>query len=67
MTTVATTVQEITFGADEVIVSKTDVKGHITYVNSVFVDVSGYQRADLLGRPHSIIRVESGRVVYGSR
>lgn len=56
MTTVATTVQEVTFGADEVIVSKTDVKGHITYVNSVFVDVSGYQRADLLGRPHSIIR-----------
>jgi len=45
-----------TFGRDEVIVSKTDLKGRITYVNDVFVRVSAYEEAELLGHPHSVIR-----------
>lgn len=44
------------FGADEVIVSKTDLKGRMTYVNKVFLDVSGYTESELLGQPHSLIR-----------
>ena len=44
------------FGANEVIVSKTDLKGRIKYVNDVFVRVSGYSEADLVGRPHNVIR-----------
>lgn len=44
------------FGADEIIVSKTDVHGRITYVNDVFVRVSQYSRAELMGAAHSIIR-----------
>lgn len=44
------------FAVDEVIVSKTDPRGHITYANDVFVRVSGYSEDELLGAPHSIIR-----------
>ncbi|MCH9739394.1 MAG: EAL domain-containing protein [Epsilonproteobacteria bacterium] len=38
------------------IVSKTDKRGVITYVNQLFCDVSGYSKEELMGRPHSIIR-----------
>lgn len=37
------------------IVSKTDVKGNITYVNDKFSQVSGYSKQQLIGQPHSII------------
>lgn len=36
--------------------SKTDDKGRITYANNVFLRVSGYDEADVLGQPHSLIR-----------
>ncbi|MFT5423007.1 MAG: PAS domain S-box-containing protein [Phycisphaerales bacterium] len=48
--------KEQTFGAEEIIVSKTDLKGKITYANDVFLRVSGYTEAELLGKPHNIIR-----------
>ncbi|AWJ90418.1 chemotaxis protein [Azospirillum baldaniorum] len=44
------------FDADEVIVSKTDLKGRITYANRVFQRVAGYSEAELMGAPHSIVR-----------
>jgi PAS domain S-box-containing protein len=47
---------ERTFGANEVIVTKTDLKGHITYANDVFLRVSGYAECDMLEQPHSMIR-----------
>ncbi len=47
---------ERTFGDDEIIVSKTDLKGVITYANHVFLRVSGYSEQELLGQPHNIIR-----------
>ena len=47
---------ERTFGADEIIVSKTDVKGRIIYANDVFQRVAGYTEHELLGQPHSIVR-----------
>lgn len=48
--------REIHFGDEEIIVSKTDLKGHITYANDVFMKVSGYSEAELLGKPHNLIR-----------
>lgn len=54
-----------TFGAEEIIVSKTDRQGRITYANDVFVRVSGYTEDDLLGRPHNVIRhPEMPRAVF---
>lgn len=38
------------------LVSKTDLRGVINYVNEKFSEVSGYKKDELLGRPHSIIR-----------
>lgn len=38
------------------IVSKTDVKGIITYVNSNFTKVSGYTLDEAIGSPHNIVR-----------
>jgi PAS domain S-box-containing protein len=48
--------EERTFAADELIVSKTDPRGVITYANDVFLRVSGYPAADLVGQPHNLIR-----------
>ncbi|MCA1247979.1 PAS domain-containing methyl-accepting chemotaxis protein [Massilia sp. MS-15] len=38
------------------IVSKTDTKGRITYVNPSFVEVSGFREDELLGKAHNIVR-----------
>ena len=38
------------------IVSKTDLKGRITYCNKIFMDLAGYDEEELLGAPHNIIR-----------
>lgn len=48
--------REITFGDDEIIVSKTDPRGVITYANDVFARVSGYPISHLVGAPHNLIR-----------
>ena len=47
---------ERTFGEDEIIVSKTDQRGVITYANQVFARIAGYTIPELLGAPHSIVR-----------
>jgi len=44
------------FPAEEFIVSKTDLKGNITYANDVFLKVAGYSEHEIIGAPHSIIR-----------
>jgi aerotaxis receptor len=38
------------------IVSKTDTKGRITYVNPSFVEVSGFSEDELLGKAHNLVR-----------
>ncbi|CAA7613655.1 PAS domain-containing protein [Magnetospirillum sp. UT-4] len=43
-------------GADAIVVSKTDLKGRITYANQTFLDIAGYVEEEVLGKPHSILR-----------
>ncbi|MEZ4338561.1 MAG: PAS domain-containing protein [Sandaracinaceae bacterium] len=54
--TTAPTGREVHFEPDEVIVSKTDVKGVITYANRVFLSIAGYTEAEVIGQPHNMIR-----------
>ena len=53
---IAPTQREVFFDREHFIVSKTDLKGRITYVNRPFCKVAGYREDELLGAPHSIIR-----------
>jgi len=48
--------EEIILDPKRYIVSETDEKGKITYVNDYFMEVSGYTRDELIGKPHSIVR-----------
>ncbi len=41
---------------DDFIVSKTDTKGRITYVNKIFMKLAEYSEEELLGKPHNIVR-----------
>lgn len=54
--TVQPTGEERSFSPDELIVSKTDPRGVITYANDVFLRVSGYPMHEVIGRPHNLIR-----------
>jgi PAS domain S-box-containing protein len=47
---------EVLLDEHDLIVSMTDLKGNITYVNDVFCKVAGYTRKELLAKPHNIIR-----------
>lgn len=50
-----TTVEKV-MREDDFIVSKTDLKGRITYGNRIFIEYSGYTAQELLGAQHNIIR-----------
>ena len=41
---------------DRTIVSETDLKGIITYCNRKFCEVSGYDKNELIGKNHNIVR-----------
>ena len=41
---------------DDFIVSKTDLKGRISYCNRIFIEFSGYTEQELLGAQHNIVR-----------
>jgi PAS domain S-box-containing protein len=41
---------------NDFIISKTDTKGHLTYVNKIFMDMAEYTEEELLGKPHNIVR-----------
>lgn len=41
---------------DELIISRTDLNGIITYANETFCDISGYDIDELIGKSHNIVR-----------
>ncbi|MDH5483698.1 MAG: methyl-accepting chemotaxis protein [Gammaproteobacteria bacterium] len=47
---------EISLSNDHVIVSKTNLKGIITYVNKDFIEISGYTEKELIGINHNLVR-----------
>lgn len=52
----ATHSREIELASDDLIITKTDPKGAITYANRTFMRIAGYSEYELLGHPHNIIR-----------
>jgi aerotaxis receptor len=50
------TMTEYVLKENEFIVSKTDLKGHITFVNRPFMDISGFTEEELIGSAHNIVR-----------
>lgn len=47
---------EIPVGQEQLLVSKTDLKGVITYCNETFVAISGFTRDELVGKSHNLVR-----------
>lgn len=41
---------------DDVLISRSDTDGNITYANSAFIEVSGYTHEELIGSPHNLLR-----------
>ena len=50
------TQHEVVLDDGDIIVSKTDLKGRITYANRVFMRIANYPEKDLLLKQHNIIR-----------
>jgi len=64
-TTTVPTGVERRFDQDELIVTKTDPRGVITYANDVFLRVSAMAESDVVGQPHNVIRhPEMPRAVF---
>jgi aerotaxis receptor len=47
---------EVHFNEGDRIISKTDLKGRITYVNRAFIDISGFTPEELIGKAHNVVR-----------
>ncbi|MDG4869287.1 PAS domain-containing protein, partial [Guyparkeria sp. 1SP6A2] len=50
------TQREYVLDEETVLISRSDLKGNVTYANAAFVEVSGYSREELMGAPHNMIR-----------
>ncbi len=50
------TTTERAYPEGQYLVSKTDLKGAITYANDAFVEISGFTREELIGQNHNMVR-----------
>jgi len=50
------TQREYAFPDQQRLISTTDLKGKISYCNDIFAEVSGFDRSELIGAPHNLIR-----------
>lgn len=48
--------KEVKMKENSILVSKTDLKGIITYCNQDFMDISGYNHDELIGKNHNLVR-----------
>ncbi|MCM2971640.1 methyl-accepting chemotaxis protein [Larsenimonas suaedae] len=48
--------REYPLDTEDYLISKTDLKGYITFANPAFIKVSGYSREELIGSPHNLVR-----------
>ncbi len=48
--------REVELKENDFLVSRTDLKGRITYTNPAFIQISGFTKGELLGAPHNLIR-----------
>jgi PAS domain S-box-containing protein len=48
--------KQIQLVEDNVLISKTNSKGIITYASQKFCDLAGYTKSELIGQPHNIVR-----------
>ncbi len=55
-TNLPVTQRNIDYLESDVFVTKTDPKGVITYANDAFVQISGFSRAELIGKSHNVVR-----------
>ena len=53
---VYTTSNELPYPDGKLIVSRVNLEGIITHANDAFIDISGYERDELIGAPHHILR-----------
>ncbi len=47
---------EFPYPKGKILVSKTDLKGAITYANDAFIEVSGFAKEELYGKSHNVVR-----------
>ena len=47
---------EVRMREGSILVSKTNLKGIITYVNQDFIDISGFTESELIGKNHNMVR-----------
>ena len=60
------TQKEVPFPPDRYLVSKTDLKGVITYCNDAFINISGFSPDELIGKSHNIVRHPDMPMAQGS-
>jgi len=53
---VHTTQREFDFPTDATLMSTTDTQSHVTYANAAFIAVSGFDRDEIMGQPHNLVR-----------
>jgi aerotaxis receptor len=48
--------EEVLFGKDQQLISVTDTRGVIVYANDIFCEIAGYDKEELIGQNHNIVR-----------
>lgn len=55
-TNLPVTHSEYQFPSSETLLSTTDLESRVTYANAAFIRTSGFEREQLVGQPHNLVR-----------